>query len=210
MAMKKPFSPAAQRNQQAILEVLQDYIDSSVTNLLEFGAGTGQHAVYMAPFFSETTWVVSDIAGKHAGIRMWLKENPAANIEGPIAFKVGSHPFPTDRWYQAFYTANTFHIMPWKKVKTLIKMLGHRLREGSKVFIYGPFRDGSDYRGQSNVDFDQALKQQDPAMGIRDENDVIQTMFKQGFDLLENRAMPANNRILVFERLEHISDHLKA
>lgn len=204
--MKKPFSPAAERNQQAILEVLQDHIDSSISNLLEFGAGTGQHAVYMAPFFSEVNWVVSDIAGKHAGIRMWIKEHKVPNISGPIAFKLGSHEFPTDRWYQALYTANTFHIMPWKKVKTLIKMMGHRLREGSKVFVYGPFHCDGDYRGPGNIDFDQKLKAEDPAMGIRNENDVIKAMWKQGFDLLENKEMPANNRMLVFERLEHIPE----
>lgn len=200
--MKKPISEAAERNKGPILDVLKQYILPHHRRLIEIGAGTGQHAVYCAPHFPDLQWMVTDIPAQHNIIAMWLREAGLDNVEGPLRFKVGTDEFPTQPM-DAVFTANTFHIMPWKNVKTLIKMFGHRLRRGAYVFIYGPFNYDGKFTSPSNEEFDQWLKKENPESGIRNFDDVNRGMIKQGFELVKDHEMPANNRMLVYRRLEH-------
>jgi cyclopropane fatty-acyl-phospholipid synthase-like methyltransferase len=200
--VKKPVSEACERNKGPILEVLKQYIQPHHRRLLEIGAGTGQHAVYFAPNFPDLQWMATDVPANHNIIAMWLREAAVDNIEGPLRFKVGTDDFPTQPM-DAVYTANTFHIMPWKEVKTLIKMFGHRLRKDSLVFIYGPFNYNGSFTSPSNAEFDAWLKKENPESGIRNFEDVNRSMVKQGFELLKDHEMPANNRLLVYRRLPH-------
>ena len=87
------------------------------------------------------------------------------------------------------------------KNKNLMKILGNRLREGSQVIIYGPFNYEGHFTSESNAQFDQSLKAQDPAAGIRSFEDINKNMKKNGFELFFDYEMPANNRMLVFTRL---------
>lgn len=199
--MKKPFSEACERNKDPILEVLKQYITEKHTHLLEIGSGTGQHAVHMAPHFN-LTWITSDVPANHLGMTMWFKEYKIPNIDGPIRFKVGVDEFPRQP-VQLVYTANTFHILSWKNVKTLMKMFGHRLRKDAIVFIYGPFNYNGTFTSPSNEHFDRVLKEKDPEAGIRNFEDVNKAMIKNGFELLKDHEMPANNRLLVYKRLQH-------
>ena len=200
--MQKPFSEACERNQEPILKVLQQFIKPEHTHLLEIGSGTGQHAVHMAPYFPHMTWITSDVAANHLGMVAWFKEYKIRNIDGPLRFKVGADEFPRQP-VNIVYTANTFHIMSWKNVKTLMKDFGNRLRKNSLVMIYGPFNYEGKFTSPSNQEFDAMLKQNDPDMGIRNFEDANKTMIKNGFELVKDNEMPANNRMLVYRRLEH-------
>jgi hypothetical protein len=44
-------APAAERNKDAILNVLRDVLPAGQSNLLEVAAGTGQHAVHLRSWF---------------------------------------------------------------------------------------------------------------------------------------------------------------
>lgn len=199
--MEKPFSAACERNRVHILKVMKDVITQNDRKLLEVGSGTGQHAVYLAPHFPHMIWVTSDVKENHTGIKMWLAESGAPNIIGPGEFKVGTHDFPNGE-FDIVFTANTFHIMPWSECKKLIGQMGKNLHEKSKVLIYGPFNYGGDFTSDSNRAFDQSLKAMDPLMGIRNAEDVFKEMESSGFRLLKDNEMPANNRMLVFEKTE--------
>jgi hypothetical protein len=94
--------------------------------------------------------------------------------------------------------------MHWKEVKSLIKQFGGRLREGARVVIYGPFKYGGNFTTQSNEEFDLSLKAKDPMSGIRSFEDVNNNMIKNGFELVMDVAMPANNQMLVYRRLKFI------
>lgn len=201
--MQKPFSAACERNKAVILDTLKPYLDTVEGHLLEIGSGTGQHAVYMAPQLEHITWHTSDVLGNHMGIKTWLKESKVKNLKTPIRFKVGVDKFPKKTFYQAVYSANTFHIMSWKQVKTLIKLLGHSLRKDALVFIYGPFKYKGEFTSTSNESFDQNLKETNPQQGIRHFEDVHTAFEKSGFVLLKDHTMPANNQLLVFKRLKH-------
>ncbi|MEZ4705172.1 MAG: DUF938 domain-containing protein [Bdellovibrionota bacterium] len=197
--MQKPFSESCERNQQPIFEVLKHYIDSQ-ERLFEIASGTGQHAVFLAKKFPNLTWTCSDVAAKHLGIRMWIKESKLHNIEGPLRFQVGVDSFPHQHRYPLVFTANSFHILPWKKVKTLIKTLGKYLQSQALVFVYGPMNYGGAYSSPSNEAFDRWLKEQHPEQGIRNAEDVDRSFAKAGFALVEDHVMPANNRMLVYRK----------
>lgn len=199
--MEKPYSAACDRNKDAILEVLQETITSSDRRLLEIGSGTGQHAVYLAPHFPQLEWFPTDLTVNLSGINAWLNEARVANIQKPTRLDVSVDDFPKLK-FDVVFTANTFHIMHWKDCKAFMKLLGKRLRENSRAVFYGPFKYNNEFTSESNAEFDLNLKAKDPARGIRSFEDVNNNMIKNGFDLVGDYEMPANNRMLVYNRLK--------
>ena len=57
-----------------------------------------------------------------------------------------------------------------------------------------------EYTSASNREFDHMLRARDPASGIRDFEAVDALARAAGFRLVEDAAMPANNRTLVWRR----------
>ncbi len=199
--MEKPFSAACERNREPILNIMKDVISRDDRRLLEIGAGTGQHAVYFAPTFPWLEWHPTDVSANLLGMKLWFNEARVPNIKPPVRLDVSKDDFPKLK-FDLVFTANTFHIMHWKECKSLIKLLGHRLREGSRVMIYGPFKYDGVFTSASNEEFDQQLKLRDPLCGIRAFEDVNNGMIKNGFELVSDYEMPANNRLLVYKRLK--------
>ena len=193
-------SPSTERNKVPILAVLQKYIKQK-GRLLEIGSGTGEHAVYFAKTFQDIEWVSSDQKENHPNLKARFQIEKVPNLHGPEILKVGIDDFPKGSFDYVF-TSNTLHIMSWKECKSFFKLLGKRLREGSLVFIYGPFNYEDQFTSESNQAFDQMLKTKNPHSGIRNFEDVLGNMKKAGFKLLGDHEMPANNRTLVFERLD--------
>lgn len=66
--------------------------------------------------------------------------------------------------------------------------------------IYGPFNYNGAYTSPSNARFDQWLAERDPLSGIRDFEAVNALADSAGFSLRGDNAMPANNRLLVWQR----------
>ena len=156
--------------------------------------------MFFAQHLPNTQWITSDVKRNHSNIKEYLFEAKLKNLHGPELLEVGTDDFPKGK-FDYIFTANTFHIMSWKLVKTLIKLFGKRLREGSLVIIYGPFNYEGKFTSESNEQFDQWLKDRNPTSGIRSFEDVLSNMKNSGFKLLTDHEMPANNRLLVFERL---------
>ncbi|WP_413294654.1 DUF938 domain-containing protein [Bdellovibrio sp. HCB185ZH] len=202
--MEKPFSPAADRNKESILEVLKKVLRPEDQVLLEVGSGTGQHAIYFAPFFPKTTWQPTEVSENLPMLKEAIKEAGIRNIRTPYRLKIGEDDFPI-RTYDAILTVNTFHIMHWKECKSFIKLISARLQEGGKVLIYGPFNYNGKFTTPSNEEFDKTLKEKDPLSGIRSFEDVLAAMFKNGFELVKDYEMPSNNRLLYFRRLKFVS-----
>lgn len=197
--MEKPFSAACERNKDPILEVLQQVIQRSDRRLLEVGSGTGQHAVHMAPHFPWLEWHPTDLSVNIPGMKLWFAEARIPTIQTPVRLDVAKDDFPKLK-FDIVFTANTLHIMHWKECKSFMKLLGGRLREGSRAVFYGPFKYGGEFTSESNAVFDQSLKATDPLRGIRSIEDIVSNMDKNGFDLSHDFEMPANNRCLVFSR----------
>ena len=192
----KPYSPACDRNREPILAVLREHF-ADRRQVLEIGSGTGQHAVYFAPALPHLSWQPSDRAENLPGIRQWLAEQPAPNLLPPLELDVRQPHWPAQR-YDAVLSANTMHIMSWADVELMFKRLPEVLAGQARLAIYGPFNYGGRFSSDSNAAFDASLKAQVPHRGIRDFEAVDALARSIGLRLLEDRAMPANNRCLVW------------
>ena len=208
----KPFSPACERNRGPILDVLRHRL-SDARRVLEIGSGTGQHAVHVAAAMPGLQWQASDRPEYLPGIRAWLEEAALPNTPAPLALDVdawvpllegGAPPPGAARGlveapaFDAVFSANTLHIMGWLQVRAFFAGVGRLLRTGGTLMVYGPFNYGGDYTSDSNRQFDGWLRQRDAASGIRDFEAVDRLANQAGLHLLEDVAMPANNRCLAW------------
>jgi hypothetical protein len=185
----KPFSEACERNRAPILEVLKRAFANS-RRVLEIGSGTGQHAAYFAPELPHLIWQASDVAEHLPGIRQWIPD-PA-----PIELDV-DREWPRIQ-ADAVFSANTCHIMSWPQVERMFAGIG-RLRP-EVLALYGPFNYNGRHTSQSNARFDAMLRERDPLSGIRDFEKISALAEAAGLTLAEDNAMPANNRLLVFQK----------
>jgi cyclopropane fatty-acyl-phospholipid synthase-like methyltransferase len=193
----KPYAPSCDKNREPILAVLRERL-AERTALLEIGSGTGQHAVYFAPALPRLSWQTSDRAENLPGIRAWLAEAGLPNTPAPIELDV-TGPWPARR-FDAVFTANTLHIMPWSAVESLFAALPGVMVEQALFVAYGPFNYGGKFTSESNARFDASLKASAPHQGIRDFDDLDALARRAGMALAEDVAMPSNNRCLVWRR----------
>ena len=195
--LDKPFSAACERNRNRILEILrQQFADRR--RVLEVGSGTGQHAVHFAAALPHLVWQTSDRPEWLPGIRLWLADAALPNTPPPLELDV------TGRWpaasFDAVFSANTLHIMGWAEVEAFFAGLAGVLTHDARLTIYGPFNYGGRFTSASNAGFDAGLRADDPKRGIRDFEAVDALARAIGFTLVEDRAMPANNRCLSWRR----------
>ncbi len=195
--MDKPYSPASARNQAPILEVLQQHF-ADRTQVLEVGSGTGQHAAHFARALPHLIWQASDVPANLGGIAQWLSEAGLPATPAPVAFDVNGDP-PAGP-FDAVFTANTLHIMGWDSVQRLFSLLPGLLRPDARLVVYGPFNYGGRFTSASNAAFDATLRAADPQRGIRDFEAVDALAAAAGLRLLQDHAMPANNRCIVWAR----------
>ena len=158
--------------------------------VLEIGSGTGQHAAYFARALPHLTWQASDVSEHLPAIRMWGVE--------PIELDV-DEAWPAVEADAAF-SANTAHIMSWAQVERMMEQVGRLLPAGGLFALYGPFHYGGTPTSESNARFDAMLRARDPASGVRNFEDLRSLAQRCGLALVEDNAMPANNRLLVFRK----------
>ncbi len=192
--------PAAERNKQPILEVLQRWIPEPC-RVLEIASGTGQHAAWFAEGLPHVQWQPSD-----ASVRYWQSIHGRRLRSGlpnllpvvPVDVLEPLRPMPP---VDVVYCANMIHIAPWEATDGLFRSAASVLREGrGQLITYGPFQEAGVPMVQSNVDFDAHLRSRDPRWGIRHLDDVARIAAEHGFRLVERLQMPANNLMLRWER----------
>jgi cyclopropane fatty-acyl-phospholipid synthase-like methyltransferase len=196
LTVDKPRSPACERNRGPILDVLRRHFFDRRC-VLEIGSGTGEHAVYFGEKFPNLIWQTSDRAENHPGIGAWLADAQLANVLPPVVLDVATGPWPAQR-YDAVFSANTLHIMSWNEVEAMFAKLPNVTTADAKLAIYGPFNYAGKFTSASNADFDAALKARAPHMGLRDFAAVDRLARATGLALIDDVAMPANNRCLVW------------
>ena len=187
----KPFSEASERNRAPILAVLKR-VFADRERVLEIGSGTGQHAAYFAPELPHLVWQASDVAENLSAIRQWVSHPP------PIELDVDKALPKLD--VDAVFSANTCHIMSWPQVERLFAAVGALLPRDGLFALYGPFNYHGKHTSESNARFDAMLRARDPASGLRDFEDITRLANLAGLKLAEDNAMPANNRLLVFQK----------
>ena len=191
-------SEACERNKGPILLILTDAFARSRA-VLEIGSGTGQHAVHFATHLPHLTWQPSDRAEYLDGLRERIAHEGPLNLRPPIELDVRELPWPVEP-VDALFTANTLHIMGWDAVEDLFRGVGSVLSTPGVLCIYGPFRYRGAHTSESNAQFDQYLRARDRHSGVRDFEEVNRLALAQGLRLLDDHAMPANNRLLVWHK----------
>lgn len=194
-----PYSQACENNKAPILEKLQA-IFTAPGKVLEIGTLTGQHAVHFAQAMPHLQWQPSDHPEAADLCRPRLEQAALPNMLPVVELDVGDTNWPVDTFKWAF-SANTAHIMAWSEVERMFRGIGERLPEDGAFCLYGPFNNRGEYSSDSNRRFDQHLKSQAAHMGIRDLVDICALAESAGMTLAENYPMPANNRLLVFQRM---------
>jgi cyclopropane fatty-acyl-phospholipid synthase-like methyltransferase len=198
MSAFKPFSQACENNKLPILEVISQ-VFTQPTTVWEIGSGTGQHACFFASQLPDLNWQATDRMENLSGIQAWIAEANLANLQPPLALDINDLTWPC-QCINALFSANTLHIMSLAEVEILFDRLHQYLIPDALVCCYGPFNYAGQYTSDSNARFDQWLKAQNPLSGIRDFESICQLAACIGLNLLNDHAMPANNRLLVFQK----------
>jgi len=191
-------APAAERNQDPILAVLQRALPQAGL-VLEIASGTGQHVAHFAAALPDLAWQPSEAdAAFHPSIRAWTRAEGLSNVRMPLAFDVRL-PWPVTR-ADAVLCINMIHIAPWSASQALVDGAGAILPPRGMLFLYGPFRRFGRHTAASNAAFDAQLRGIDPDWGVRDLEAVVALAGDAGFGLREVVEMPANNFSVVLEK----------
>lgn len=196
--MNKPYAEACDRNKAPILAVIE-LLFEDCKSVLEVGCGTGQHAVFFAEKLPHLIWHTSDVKENHADIKAWVQDAKLSNLRSPLALDVMQPEWPQVS-IDAIFSANTAHIMHWQAVEKFIAGAGKLLPEGGKFILYGPFNYQNQYTSDSNANFDLWLKARDPQSGIRNFEDLDNLAKSAGMEFRQDYEMPANNRILYWQK----------
>lgn len=90
------------------------------------------------------------------------------------------------------------HISPWAASIGLLSGALRVLSAGGPLILYGPWLQQGIDPAPSNLAFDADLKRRDPAWGLRRVEGFAASAAQHGLTLVETRAMPANNLMLLF------------
>lgn len=193
-----PESAAAERNGPHILAALRELIPPSA-RVLEIGSGWGQHAVQFCTAMPELDWQPSEQAGQLEVLAARARHAGLPGLRQPLALDVREGPWPAGP-FDAAYSANTAHIMSWPAALAMLAGVSRSLAPGAPFLLYGPFNLGGEFTSDSNAAFDRDLKSRDPAMGIRDMEELEKAGVEHHLSLEARLPMPANNFLLVFRR----------
>jgi hypothetical protein len=200
----KRSTPASERNKLPILAALAPLLPAR-GRILELASGPGVHVVAFAAAHPEIHWQPSDPdPAACASIAAWIAETGLANVAPPLDLDVSEPTWPTHAGVAAGYdglvAVNLLHVAPWAATEGLMAGAARLLAPDGFLFVYGPFMRDGQHNSEGNRQFDRALRAQDPALGLRDVNNVAACADRYGFALEAVIEMPANNRSLVFRR----------
>lgn len=196
--LSRPFSQACENNKAPILAILKSAF-APCKQVLEIGSGTGQHAVFFAQALAKLKWQPSDRRDNHKAINQWLSDYKGSNMLPLLELEIGQSPWPKN--FDAVFSANTLHIMPWPIAQRMLQELASHLPVNGVFAVYGPFNYGGHFTSDSNAQFDIWLKERGAHQGIRDFEAVARLLEAGGLTLVRDHAMPSNNRLLVWKKL---------
>ena len=196
-----PFSPACERNKTPILSVISECLSGAKT-VLEIGSGTAQHAIHFGLACPQLHWQTSDQACYLDGIRAQLNHANVKNVAYPIELDVNQEQWlSNEQHFDVVYSANTLHIMSDADVAAFFQGLSQVSTVGSYLIVYGPFKYQGRFTSASNAEFDLSLRSRGCGSLIKEFDDVNALAQKQGFELVRDQSMPANNQCVFWQRV---------
>ena len=193
------YYPATERNRDSIVSVLRRVLPPSGL-ILEIASGSGEHAAHFASIFQNLVWQPSDRDPEVLdSIAAHANAGGATNVCRPLELDVAAHPWPIDQ-ADAVLCINMIHISPWSACQMLLKGAGALLAAGGVLYLYGPYKRRGRHTAPTNAAFDDSLRQQNPAWGLRAVEDVESEAQQYGLRLEEIIDMPANNFSLILRK----------
>ena len=198
--------PATARNRDPILAVLEGVLPPSGT-VLEVASGSGEHAAYFAERLPHLVWQPSDPDPLHRdSIAAWASLAAVPNLRPPLDLDTCTGAWPAAAAADAadavvaVVCINMIHIAPWDACAGLMRGAGGILGAGGVLYLYGPFMEDGRPTAPSNAAFDESLRGQDPAWGVRGLGEVAAEAAVHGMTLVETVEMPADNLSMVFAK----------
>ncbi|KPA23720.1 hypothetical protein shim_00470 [Shimia sp. SK013] len=197
----KLFAPSAARNVDAITNLLTE-IAPPTGHALEIASGTGQHVVHFAAVLSGLTWQPTEIdATRRASITAHLAEANLPNISTPIPLDATASDWGAHHAGKNLITlSNLLHLVSATEAQTLIAEAAEALVPDGVLMIYGPFKRGETLVSDGDKSFDDSLRAQDPEIGYKSDQMVLNWGKTAGLIPLVPREMPANNLALIWQK----------
>jgi len=162
---------------------------------------------YFAKFFKNVTWIPSEADKRYFdSINGYVAADALPNVREPEFIDITTDPedWPESiksKQFDVIYCANMIHISPFPCTVGLFYAAGKVLKPSTGYLItYGPYAEGGNLEPESNVRFDESLRNQNHEWGIRDIDDLQNLGEGNGLKLIKRFDMPANNKTLIFQR----------
>ena len=201
-------APSFHRNCAAITDELRRILAERTGDVLEIGSGSGQHVVEFARALPDITWWPSDHIPRHLdSIEGWRRNANCTNLRAPLLLDVAAPDWPLGgtgappaTGLTALVCLNMLHIAPWPVALGLLRGAARHLAGDGRLAVYGPFGIDGRRTAGSNARFDAALRNANPAWGVRDTADLRAAAAEDNLTLDRIVDMPSNNVIVIFER----------
>jgi len=192
------FAPSAARNQDALVSVLAQ-IAPKRGRALELASGTGQHIVAFARACPGLIWVPTDVDEvRRASISAYVQGAQLTNLGWPIALNAAEPGWPAKTGpLDLVVLVNLLHLIPQAAVRSVLTETGKALTTGGVALLYGPFKRGGQLTSEGDQRFDAELREADPAIGYKDDRDMLEWCKDAGMTVSEMIEMPANNLAFV-------------
>lgn len=192
-------APAASRNTQAICDLLQLVAPPSGT-ALELASGTGQHVARFARCLPDLRWQPSEIdPQRRASIDAYTAALP--NVSTAVELNATALG-----WHRDFgkkdliILINLLHLISRPETEALIAEAARSLNVAGRFVLYGPFMRSGELTSDGDKRFHEALTQQDPEIGYKDDSEILELLRADGLKLIQITEMPANNLAFVVEK----------
>lgn len=196
------FAPSAARNVHDIATLVAHHAPAK-GRALELASGTGEHVVIFAHRMPGLDWQPSDIdAARRASVDAHAAVANLPNLHPAIALDATAAAWGEKHGGQDLVVlVNLLHLISTDEAKTLIAEASQALAPGGLLVLYGPFlRDGKT-TSEGDASFHASLTTQDPAIGYKDDWDVIDWIHASRMELVQVVEMPANNMAFVAKRV---------
>lgn len=194
-------APAAERNAEPILSLLRHH-GPGRGRVLELASGTGQHAIYFARALPGLDWQPTEMDPERlASIDAWAAGEGLPNLRPAIRLDATLPGWSADHGGQDLIVlVNLLHLIPEPAARALFSEAAQALTPGGRVILYGPFLRDGETTSDGDARFHAALTAQDPAIGYKDDFDVIDWLHDAGLSFVDLVEMPANNLAFVAEK----------
>jgi cyclopropane fatty-acyl-phospholipid synthase-like methyltransferase len=190
----KLYAPAAERNADALCNLLALHAPRS-GQALEIASGTGQHIVAFARTLPQLIWQPTEIdAARRASIDAYAAEAGLPNLHSAKHLDATVSGWAeTYKPLDLIVLINLLHLISESGAETLIREAMAALSPRGQAVFYGPFKRNGALTSNGDARFDAELRGADPAIGYKDDTQILEWLETAGAADVTPVSMPANN-----------------